>query len=119
MILPAHAGVANAIGAVVGQVVMRREGQVTAPSEGRYRVHFASGPQDFGDLATALDGLEQVLRNDARAAAQAAGAVDIAVTVERDIRQAQTEARDVFVEAILRVEAAGRPRVAQTSGQNP
>ena len=115
MVLPEHAGVANAIGAVVGQVIMRREGSVTAPSEGRFRVHFASGPQDFSDLPTALDSLERVLRDDARTAAQAAGAVDIAVTVARDIRQAQTEAREVFIEARLRVEAAGRPRVAQTT----
>jgi N-methylhydantoinase A/oxoprolinase/acetone carboxylase beta subunit len=35
MILPEHAGVANAIGAVVGRVTMRRSGTVTSPGEGR------------------------------------------------------------------------------------
>jgi hypothetical protein len=46
------------------------------------------------------------------AAAGAAGAEEIDVRVTRDIRTAQTEGREVFIEAILTVEAAGRPRVA-------
>jgi hypothetical protein len=39
MILPSHAGVANAIGAVVGQVTMRKTGVITSPSEGCFCVH--------------------------------------------------------------------------------
>ncbi len=112
MILPADAGVANAIGAVVGRVMMRRSGTVTSPSEGRFRVHLESGPEDFGAAALALQRLEDVLRAAASEAALAAGAADIEIVVERDIRTAQTEAREVFVEATLTVEAAGRPRVA-------
>ena len=45
-------------------------------------------------------------------AASAAGAEEIDVRVTRDIRTAQAEAREVFVEATVTVEAAGRPRVA-------
>ncbi|MEL6450225.1 MAG: hydantoinase/oxoprolinase family protein [Pseudomonadota bacterium] len=112
MILPSDAGVANAIGAVVGRVTMRRTGQVTAPSEGRFRVHLDSGPEDFASATPALERLEAVLRDHACAAAQAAGAEDIDITVTRDIRTAQAEAREVFVEATLTVEATGRPRVA-------
>lgn len=113
MILPADAGVANAIGAVVGRVAMRREGTVTAPAEGRYRVHLAQGPEDFGSSEAALARLEQILRADAVTAAEAAGARDIEVHIDRDIRTAQTEAREIFVEATISVEATGRPRVAQ------
>ncbi|WP_415401124.1 hydantoinase/oxoprolinase N-terminal domain-containing protein [Tateyamaria sp. SN3-11] len=112
MILPADGGVANAIGAVVGRVTMRRSGTVTAPSEGRYRVHLETGPEDFAASEAALARLETVLRDDATGAAQAAGAEEIDVRVTRDIRTAQAEAREVFVEATLTVEAAGRPRVA-------
>ena len=43
---------------------------------------------------------------------KAAGADDIQLRVERDIRKAAAEAREVFVEATITVEAAGRPRVA-------
>ena len=114
MILPEHAGVANAIGAVVGRVTMRQSGTVTSPSEGKYRVHLMEGPQDFGDQAGALSMLETVLRAQAVADAQAAGAQDIQVSVHRDIRTAGVEAREVFIEATLTVEATGRPRVARS-----
>lgn len=112
MILPEYAGVANAIGAVVGRVTMRQSGSVTSPSEGKFRVHLIEGPQDFGDQESALAMLETFLRNLAMADAQAAGAEDIQITVARDVRTAGVEAREVFVEATVTVEAAGRPRVA-------
>jgi N-methylhydantoinase A/oxoprolinase/acetone carboxylase beta subunit len=112
MILPEHAGVANAIGAVVGRIMMRRSGSVTAPSEGRFRVHLDSGPVDYPNEQDALTALETALTQQAGAAAETAGAEDIHIHVERDIRTAQIEAREVFVEAVLTVEASGRPRVA-------
>lgn len=112
MILPEHAGVANAVGAVVGRVTFRRSGTVTSPSEGKYRVHLETGPQDFTESDAALALLETVLRGEAEGAAKAAGAADIRVLVERDIRTVRVEARDVFVEGMLTVEASGRPRVA-------
>jgi len=111
MILPEHGGVANAIGAVVGRVTMREAGTVTAPSEGRFRVHLAEGPLDFSDLDEALTRLEENLCNRAEAAAQAAGAEDIQINVVRDVRVAGVEGREVFVEADVAVEASGRPRV--------
>ncbi len=112
MILPEHAGVANAIGAVVGRLTLRRSGTVTSPSEGRYRVHLEDGPQDFSESEKALDLLESVLRDQAEGAVRQAGAGDIRVIVDRDIRTARVEAREVFVEALVTVEASGRPRVA-------
>ncbi len=112
MILPEHAGVANAIGAVVGRVTMREAGTVTSPSEGKFRVHVGAEPEDFRTSEAALGRLEDVLRAHAVAAAEAAGAADITVNVVRDIRVAEIESREVFVEAEITVEASGRPRVA-------
>jgi len=113
MVLPEHAGVANAIGAVVGRVTMRQSGVVTAPSEGLFRVHLSDGLKDFREQVSALEALEAALRKTAEADARAAGAEDIQVSVTRDIRMARAEAREVFVEATVTVEAAGRPRVAE------
>lgn len=113
MILPRHAGVANAIGAVVGRIAVRRSGTVTAPAEGTFRVHLENGPRDFAAADTALACLEEVLTEDARTAARDAGAEGIQIGVTRDIRTAHVEAREVFVEAMLTVEASGRPRVAE------
>lgn len=112
MTLPTHAGVANAIGAVVGRVTIRRQGTITAPAEGQFRLHLADGPQDFPDEAGALQALQTNLEDEARNAAERVGAIDIQVIVSTDIRKAEVEARSVFVEAVMTVEASGRPRIA-------
>lgn len=112
MILPSDGGVANAIGAVVGRVTVRRAGTVTAPGADRFRVHLDSGPKDFDDLPMALEQLESALRTAAIGAATAAGAKEIEVKVFRDMRMAEVEGREVFFEAALTVEATGRPRIA-------
>jgi N-methylhydantoinase A/oxoprolinase/acetone carboxylase beta subunit len=116
MILPEHAGVANAIGAVVGRVTMRRQASVSAPSEGRYRAHLETGPEDFTDWHEALARVEQVLRAQAVAEAEASGAADVHVDVARDVRSAVVEGHEVFIEATVTVQASGRPRVAVEAG---
>jgi N-methylhydantoinase A/oxoprolinase/acetone carboxylase beta subunit len=112
MILPEHAGVANAIGAVVGQVAQRATGLVTSPGEGRFTAHLPEGLTVFSDRDTALAALEAALVADATLRARTAGAADVTVTVSRDIREAEVEGRAMFIEATLSATASGRPRVA-------
>ncbi len=112
MILPEHAGVANAVGAVVGRITMRKSGTVTSPAEGRYRVHGAGEPVDFTEPEAALHSLECELRAFAEADARASGAGELQITVLRDLKHSPVEGRDVFIEATLTVEASGRPRIA-------
>ncbi len=112
MILPEHAGVANAIGAVVGQVSQRVSGTVTSPSEGRFAVHLAAGVQLYSERDEALDALEAALVAEATERALRAGAVDVHLTRTRDLREADVEGRRMFIEALITVTAAGRPRVA-------
>jgi demethoxyubiquinone hydroxylase (CLK1/Coq7/Cat5 family) len=112
MILPQHAGVANAIGAVVGQISQRASAIVTSPSEGRYTAHLAEGLQNFNSQDTALAAVEAALTAEASGRAQAAGAADLRISVTRDIREASVEGRAMFVEARISVTASGRPRVA-------
>lgn len=112
MDVPQYAGVANAIGAVVGRITIRRSGTVTSPSGGACRVHLETGPEDFPDHEQAIARLEEVLRKDAGDAAETAGAEGIRITVKRDLKTANIEGNDVFIEAELTVEASGRPRIA-------
>ncbi|XYK82274.1 MAG: hydantoinase/oxoprolinase N-terminal domain-containing protein [Labrenzia sp.] len=112
MLLSQHAGVANAIGAVVGRITLRRSGTVTSPADGRCRVHLETGPEDFSDTGAALDRLETVLREEAEKAAKDAGAVGIQVSAKRDVRSVEIESRPMFIEAEIVVEASGRPRMA-------
>ncbi|MEL6171756.1 MAG: hydantoinase/oxoprolinase family protein [Pseudomonadota bacterium] len=111
-ILPEHAGVANAIGAVVGRVTIRRTGTVTSPSDGLFRVHFESEPKDFPEEEAAIDALQMSLACEAKIAADQAGAEDVQIRFEKDVRKAEIDGQRVFIEARLTVEASGRPRIA-------
>jgi N-methylhydantoinase A/oxoprolinase/acetone carboxylase beta subunit len=113
MILPGHAGVANAIGAVVGQVAQRATGLVTSPGEGRFTAHLPEGLTVFADRDTALAALEAALVAEASERARQAGAADVTVSVMREIREAEVEGRPMFIEATLSATASGRPRVAR------
>ncbi len=112
MIVPEHADVANAIGAVVGQVRMQAEGSVTSPGPGRFVAHLADGPQSFQDQDAALTALEAELRADATARAGQAGVMAPRLGMESDIKQAEIEGQPMFISATLRVTASGRPRIA-------
>jgi len=114
MILPEHAGVANAIGAVVGQVSQKVTGIVTSPAEGRFIAHLPDALQTFSSATDALAALESALRLEAETRAKAAGAEDLRITAKRDLREVDIEGRKMFVEASVSVTAAGRPRVAHS-----
>ncbi|TAG15601.1 MAG: hydantoinase/oxoprolinase family protein, partial [Rhodobacterales bacterium] len=99
MILPEHAGVANAIGAVAGQISMRAQALVSSPSEGRFVAHLADGLQVFTTSDAALGAAEVVLVAEASDRAREAGAVDLRVTVDRAVKGAEIEGRQMFIEA--------------------
>ncbi len=111
-ILPEHAGVANAIGAVVGQVRQKVRVALTCPTEGRYRVHLPGGPQDFAELAAALDVAEVAASQAAQAGAVLAGAGQVQVTVTQALNRVNVEGRDVLVDAEVEALAFGRPAIA-------
>lgn len=112
MILPEHAGVANAIGAVVGQVAMHATGSVSSPGPGQFAVHMPDGIQAFADRDTALAALEAILVESAQDQARAAGVSEIRLSTTRDIREVDIEGQPMFIGAELRVTAQGRPRIA-------
>lgn len=117
MILPAHAGVANAIGAVVGQVSMVATGTVTGAGGGVFVVHLPAGPQRLTDRDAALAALEAALTDEASARAQRAGVEEVRLTVDRAINEVEVEGQPMFIDATLRVTAQGRPRIARDAPQ--
>ena len=112
VILPEYAGVANAIGAVVGKIVMRESGVISSPSEGKYLVHLDGKPVNFTSEAKALKVLEEKLTEKSIQKAKEAGAENVSVNIDREIKTANIENRAVFVEANVLVEASGRPRIS-------
>ena len=113
MILPEHAGVANAIGAVAGQVSQRAQAVVSSPAEGRFVAHLATGLEVFNTSDDALAAVEAALVAEASERARAAGAVDLRVSVDRAVKEVEIEGRTMFIEARVTVTASGRPRVAR------
>lgn len=112
MILPEHAGVANAIGAVVGQVSMTVSGTVSAAGPGVFVLHLETGPEKMPDRDRALAAMEAALTAEAEARARAAGVDDMRVSVARDIKEVDIEGQPMFIEAEITVTAQGRPRIA-------
>lgn len=112
MVLPDHSGVANAIGAVVGQVRMHATGTVTSAGEGSFAVHLPDGPKTFTDRDEALGVLEAALRSEVEGLVRASGVEEIRFAVTREVSEITVENRAMFIEATLRVEASGRPRIA-------
>ena len=113
-VLPEHGGVANAIGAVVGQVTMRASLTVTSPADGVYRLHLPEGPLDMGREADAAAHARAFVAAEAASRAEAAGAEGIHISPSEEITRSQVEGRSVFVEALFSAAASGRPRTAQS-----
>ncbi|MFD0916904.1 hydantoinase/oxoprolinase N-terminal domain-containing protein [Pseudahrensia aquimaris] len=108
-VVPEHADVANAIGAVVGQIAMRVEITITQPVEGRFSVTGIDLP--FAQESEALAAAEEHARIEANRLGREAGAEEIVVTVDQSMKRADFEGRDMLIEATIVAVAAGRPPI--------
>lgn len=111
-LVPADTDVANAVGAVVGQVRISVEARVSQPEEGIFRISAGDVIRDFIDEDDAMAAAEAEIRNLAADRAQAAGAGIAEIMMSRDVKSATVEGRRTFVEATLVATASGRPRIA-------
>lgn len=109
-IIPRYAEVANAVGAVVGQVRVRQSATITQPTRGQYRVHLDDQPT-YGSVENARVAATALLQATATALAESAGAQTPELTSSWDERTAIIEGKEVFVEGTLTIEASGRPRL--------
>jgi N-methylhydantoinase A/oxoprolinase/acetone carboxylase beta subunit len=111
-VVPEHAGVTNAIGAVASGVLQTVAITITAPEEGRFRVHAPAGIRTFDSLEEAAAHAEAEARGRAEALAREAGGQQVAVTVTRADRVvSMAGGLDMFVESTVTATAAGRPRM--------
>jgi N-methylhydantoinase A/oxoprolinase/acetone carboxylase beta subunit len=113
LVVPAHAEVANAIGAVVGSVTQRVHVLVSPQEAGEtFRVHLEEGVRDFDELEAACGYAVEHARALARELADRAGASDIQVRVSRNDRTAIAGGDEFFLESRIEAAAVGRPRLA-------
>jgi N-methylhydantoinase A/oxoprolinase/acetone carboxylase beta subunit len=112
-ILPDHAPVANAVGAVAGSVVVAKEALVYARETDGARAFVAQiegSSKQFIEIEDACRYAEKIVSQIARESAIAAGAIAPQVVIEK-----QTEG------ALQRIvaQAAGNPRLSDLQGNHP
>jgi N-methylhydantoinase A/oxoprolinase/acetone carboxylase beta subunit len=113
LVIPPHADVSNAVGAVASGVIQRAEALVTQPSQGQFRLHMASGIEDFGNLESAAAKASAAVQSQAAEQARRAGAGEIQVSVSRKDNIVRDKGGgEVFIESRIAATAIGRPRLA-------
>ena len=111
-VVPEHAGVANAVGAVVGGIRVQATGTIATPDDGLYRVFAGAGPREFPDLEAATAHARIVLEAQARKGAVDAGAGEVDLSIVQRDEVAVVEGRETLVERTVIAVASGRPRFA-------
>jgi N-methylhydantoinase A/oxoprolinase/acetone carboxylase beta subunit len=109
--IPEHADVANAIGAVVGRVRVRRQVTVTAPRRGVFRVHSGPEPETVYDLDDARRRATDAAGRIVAAEMVVAGAAEFELETRWHQKSADVEGREMFVEGVATVIASGRPKL--------
>jgi N-methylhydantoinase A/oxoprolinase/acetone carboxylase beta subunit len=114
--IPVHAEVANAVGAVLGQVSQRIHLTVTQPVRGTFRVFTKSGPQDYAGLSHAIECARALAAEEATANALAAGAQTATVTFSQVDNNVNNDIDgNMFFEAVVTATASGAPRVGKVA----
>lgn len=109
--IPAHAEIANAVGAVIGSVIQRERITITQPTAAVFRLHSRRGTRDFDSLDLAVAAAEADASEMAAESAIAAGAdaVETALQHEQDLVDDPLDGQ-VFFEMRVTAVASGRPR---------
>src|SRR5579871_884130 len=110
LLVPEHAAVCNAVGAVAGVVSEMAEVLVNQPAYKVFRVHDPAGIRDYAESESALAHARRVSCELALAAARRAGASDPHVETSVLERRAHAGGADEYLaEATVRSRATGRP----------
>jgi N-methylhydantoinase A/oxoprolinase/acetone carboxylase beta subunit len=112
LLVPQHAAVCNAVGAVVGVVSEMVDILVNQPQWKVFRVHDPAGIRDFAEAEEAIAAAQDIARELALAGARRAGAIDPHVETivsERRASSGSGSGDSYLAEATVRARATGRP----------
>lgn len=112
-IIPADADVANAIGAVAGQVRATVDVFVSQPDEGLFAVNGATLSERYHNEEQAMNRAREIASSAAINAAIDSGALDPMVTASEQIEAPTIEGTRNFIEARISATASGRPRAVR------
>jgi len=111
-VIPPHADVANAIGAITSSVVVRRQVRIAPDENGRYRVNGLPDTPAFVNFEQAHEHAVEQLQRIVRKMAREAGTSE--ATVEIDVRDgiaALSDGSPIFVGRTLRAQLSGVPDI--------
>jgi N-methylhydantoinase A/oxoprolinase/acetone carboxylase beta subunit len=109
VIVPMHADVANAVGAVVGRVRMTRECTISAPQQGQFIVHTGPTPELFVQLDQAIAHATEHLARALAGQMTDAGAAVFETTTTWTEQTVEVGGMPLFVEGMLSMTGSGRP----------
>ena len=110
-IIPTHADVANAIGAVAGKVKIRTEFTLSRPNDDVYRLHMHKETKDFSCLNEAKQHAEQSLSKHLTHISKQAGANHVDISFEWLNNWARIEGQKTLISAQLKGAALGKPAI--------
>jgi len=117
MIIPPHADVANAIGAVAGGVVLQRRVLIQPVGTNEHvRLHLPDGVHDFSSVEESVAHARRVMSAALEAQAREAGADHIEVRMARQDQEASVQGAwgdKIYLGTELTFTAVGRPRHAR------
>ncbi|MHB8997605.1 MAG: DUF1638 domain-containing protein [Armatimonadota bacterium] len=112
LVIPEHAEVANAIGAVASEVVVRERAIVRPGELSAYVVHTRSGKREFEKLETAVAAARADAERLAVERASRSGAASPRVRLDVDERRGLlADGAEELIEVIVEATAAGRPEL--------
>jgi N-methylhydantoinase A/oxoprolinase/acetone carboxylase beta subunit len=117
LVIPSHAEVANAVGAVVGGVVQQLRVMIRPlDADQRFRLHLPDGVRDFSTVEEGMAYAQKVVPVQLKALARQAGAGQVEVQMSRVDRGAPVAVgwgQHVYLGTELTFTAVGRPSPAQ------
>ncbi|RUW71118.1 hydantoinase/oxoprolinase family protein, partial [Mesorhizobium sp. M4B.F.Ca.ET.049.02.1.2] len=98
-VVPDDTDVANALGAVVGQVRVSAEARISQPKEGLFRLASGQTVRDFTDEAKAIAAAEADVRAIVAERAKEAGTDNAEIDVATELKVSTVESQRMFIEA--------------------
>jgi len=111
-IVPPDADVANAIGAVVGQVRVTAMARVDVPGSGRFRLTLPETTCEFTSEEAARCAAESSLQEWILCETTRAGAVNPAISMGWTDKTVHIDGQNILIESVLDATGSGRPKLA-------
>ncbi len=117
LVIPPHAEVANAVGAVTGSVVQQIRVTIQPVDGDTFRLHLPDGVRDFSTLAESVQCAEETMTERVESMAHEAGGATLSpghieVRTEREDRTAPVRGDRIYLGTEMTFTAVGRPGLA-------